>query len=363
MIGILTFHHVYNYGALLQAYGLQTYIASLGYDVTILNVRPFHRSIRPRSRFSRVFDTVKDKVWPIESKKEAANSFDAFRNKWLQLSQPYDSLKKALRNETAIESLVVGSDQVWNPKYGKKALDTYFLRDAPAEIRKIGYAACAGSKTAPIAKLHRYKRFVEQFHAIGVRDEFTKEIIQSITNLPVNMVVDPSLLIDWDFVSEHARPIQVPGEYIFYYGRTNAGERALEQLEKAYHLPVVSPGMEGDHNTDSKYESMESVGPLEWVNLLKNSSMVVTRSFHGLMFALKLNKPVIVAPANQISLDRLEDACRRFEIKDCLLDIGSDGKDGPKKINRINFQKARAIMDNELIKSRRYLDESLMKDE
>lgn len=36
-IGILTFHRVYNYGAVLQSYALQKVIKQLGYDVEIID--------------------------------------------------------------------------------------------------------------------------------------------------------------------------------------------------------------------------------------------------------------------------------------------------------------------------------------
>lgn len=39
-IGILTFHCAINYGAVLQAYGLQEYLKSLGHEVYIIDYRP-----------------------------------------------------------------------------------------------------------------------------------------------------------------------------------------------------------------------------------------------------------------------------------------------------------------------------------
>ena len=38
-IGILTFHASHNYGSMLQAYALQTYLMEKGYDVYIINLR------------------------------------------------------------------------------------------------------------------------------------------------------------------------------------------------------------------------------------------------------------------------------------------------------------------------------------
>ena len=35
LVGMVTFHNVYNYGGMLQAYALQTYIKSLGYNVKL----------------------------------------------------------------------------------------------------------------------------------------------------------------------------------------------------------------------------------------------------------------------------------------------------------------------------------------
>ena len=39
-IGILTFHHTANYGAVLQSFALSTFIRSLGHDVEIIDYRP-----------------------------------------------------------------------------------------------------------------------------------------------------------------------------------------------------------------------------------------------------------------------------------------------------------------------------------
>ena len=39
-IGIFTFHCAQNYGAVLQAYGLQEYLISQGHDVYIIDYRP-----------------------------------------------------------------------------------------------------------------------------------------------------------------------------------------------------------------------------------------------------------------------------------------------------------------------------------
>lgn len=39
-IGILTFHRAHNYGAVLQAYALVTYLKNIGHDAEIVDYRP-----------------------------------------------------------------------------------------------------------------------------------------------------------------------------------------------------------------------------------------------------------------------------------------------------------------------------------
>ena len=47
MIGVLTFHHVYNYGAILQTFALQKFISDNNYEVKVIDIRPFDRNIKP----------------------------------------------------------------------------------------------------------------------------------------------------------------------------------------------------------------------------------------------------------------------------------------------------------------------------
>ena len=39
-IGIITFHAAFNYGSMLQAYALQTFLEKKGHQVEIINFRP-----------------------------------------------------------------------------------------------------------------------------------------------------------------------------------------------------------------------------------------------------------------------------------------------------------------------------------
>ena len=54
-LGILTFFNAHNYGAVMQAYALKTYLKSLGHEVQIINYRnPCIDKAYPRHLYPRL---------------------------------------------------------------------------------------------------------------------------------------------------------------------------------------------------------------------------------------------------------------------------------------------------------------------
>lgn len=66
-IGILTYHRAENYGALLQAYGLKTYLSSLGHDVSFVDYWPeYHQRYHKILRMDKIlYGSLKEKLVSI----------------------------------------------------------------------------------------------------------------------------------------------------------------------------------------------------------------------------------------------------------------------------------------------------------
>lgn len=55
-IGILTFHYAHNYGAMLQAYALNTYLNKHGYDARIIDYRlPYIYRVHELLNFKQLY--------------------------------------------------------------------------------------------------------------------------------------------------------------------------------------------------------------------------------------------------------------------------------------------------------------------
>ena len=69
-IGILTYHRAHNYGAMLQAYALRTYLHNQGHDVEFIDYWPdshnkqytLFKPIRGKSLYFKILNIISDSV-------------------------------------------------------------------------------------------------------------------------------------------------------------------------------------------------------------------------------------------------------------------------------------------------------------
>ena len=151
-IGILTFHCAHNYGAVLQCYATQEFLRGKGYDVEVINYRPYYL-LHPYQLFNYRRVLCKNPIrlikkfiqelllFPVRYKRWRA--FEGFINEQLQLGS-------VVTNKLPIDCDVylIGSDQVWNPKITNGFDDVYFAQFpfAKAKKRYVAYAASMEAK-------------------------------------------------------------------------------------------------------------------------------------------------------------------------------------------------------------------------
>lgn len=356
MIGILTFHHVYNYGAILQAFALQTFLANENCDSIILDVRPFRRDpprTNVRSRWGRYLSGVKYRINLCRPSQKQLR-FDSFRESHLILSDEHSSLAECLENYREIDMLIVGSDQVWCPRFGEKAMETYFFRGVDQQIAKVSYAACTGSKRFSVPSLLPYKEDLQRMNSISVRDGFSRDIVSLLVGKPVEIVLDPSLLVNWPAI-KWIGDAPVTDPYIFYYGLSPLGDKCVSHFARIYGLSIVEVGMENELPSFKPSLSGENMGPTEWISAIRFSALVVTKSFHGLMISLSLRKPVFVIMTSSVAADRLVDFCDRFGLGDIVLRSEIEIGHAMHRYTSIDWDTFYARLDIEIENSKRFL--------
>lgn len=372
-IGILTFHYSQNYGALLQSYSLSKVLSSLGYDVEIINYVPegynpgilhtigLSRNIL-RTKFTdlRLDSMLKRIILKAKYGKKSILKCDEFRQNYLNLS--------AEVNEQTIENIlneyhtiIVGSDQVWNPHERKK--DQYFLNyNLKGNSKKISYAA---DSTISEIDFNKLSDLLKDFDFISVRNKHSFDFVKRLTGKKALIVADPTLLCDFNnlkAVSDDNEKI----EYIFSYilGNEIKGThiKVIEAIREKYgNLPVYFAVI-----TTSNFNIFEcadkvfyDLGPKDWLNLLKNAKFVYTDSFHGTLFALKYHKPFIAYYADKNRSTRILDIANRYQIDDFIVESLDDIKKKNCLNRTIDYNKVDSLIEHQRKVSLEFLKEAL----
>lgn len=293
-IGLLTFHSAINYGAVLQAFALQQKLEEMGYESEFINYNnekiKQDDSIFCINKCSSLKGAVSMLVYaPLRFRKKLI--FKHFRKSALKVSvEKYERSNLKNANEK-YEKYIVGSDQVWNLDIVNG--DTTYLLDF-ADKTKISYAASLGYAEIPEKYNEVYKKTLSSFSLISVREQQGVTALKDIVNKNVDVVLDPTLLLEKEKWEEFAKPYIIREPYILLYTMKNSETlfRFAEQLAEMTNCKIY-------YITDSYIKRVEGtriyyLTPYQFVFLLKEARYIVTNSFHGVAFSINLNKNFFV---------------------------------------------------------------------
>lgn len=286
-IGTLTFHRAQNFGAMLQAYALETAFSQLGADCKIIDYRcdKVEKSYKNFMIESKGIKGVISAFYHFPIRYFRTKKFRAFENDLLRTTNEiYD--KNTIKNANEkFDTFVVGSDQVWN---GKLTGDdsTYFLDFVADDKRKYSYAASLGD-----GKLSdENKNDLRNFSGISAREENTGKKISEMINREVTTVSDPVFLVEkreWEKLIDAITP--PCKDYIFLYELHEKKTRqfALElQKKTGCEILMIPNDLRGGISAVKKY----APSVLEFLSFIYNAKYVVTDSFHVTAFSIIFNK-------------------------------------------------------------------------
>ncbi len=300
-VGILTFHTAKNIGAQLQAFALTETLLSLGHKVEIVRYEPeylskpykFFRKVRIENGIlSCAKQIILHLLFDIHSWIRTIIHYKKFRNGYLKFSATvYRNISSLISCD--YDALIVGSDQIWNPEITDNRLDDFYtLNFCSNNIRKISYAASFSAALMSHESAQELAKRIDNFHSVSVREKELKSLLSAYTNKKIDIVVDPTLLLDkieWKKLVSNKRIIKE--NYVLVYqarGLKSPIMKQANQLAEKYHAKVYdASGM----NYRVRHNSVQYVNPIEFLNLVFYAEAIVTVSFHGTAISLILEKP------------------------------------------------------------------------
>lgn len=293
-----------NYGALLQAYALQSALKELGHDVTLLRASfSFHNVLRkwyrkPLQVLKMLFMQLAEK----RAEKKNPRHFAEFAEDCMTLSaEKYHTHKELLAARLEADAFVTGSDQVWS---SKTPVPHYFLEFGPPEAIRFSYAASVGSKARfDAGYLAALKEKTANFSGISVRESKALEQCQAAGIDSAVLVPDPVLLFSADEWKKRLS-LTAPDpdrKYCLIYTvghKLIAIDQELREYCRKAGLQIIM--IPAQYYAAVKMPDVQSIYPdiPGFLNLINNAELVVTDSFHGTVFSLLFNTPFIVIPKN-----------------------------------------------------------------
>lgn len=321
-VAVLTFHFHYNYGGVLQAYGLQHALQSLGYEVVFPRTLPEYCRgwIDPLALLALRRKGLVRGI--VECRRELPRrmAFDRFRRHLFPAAVKGPTFQEVISDPRTV-ACVVGSDQVWNLAWMRRWESYYFLGDLPVDstIRRVAYGACFGTGAQRADLLDLAVPHFSRFTAIGTRTQTTARLVGEMTGQHTTPVVDPSLLHDYREI--HGNSPFDSGFIMFYGIRPEAIHRGRELALALKHrtgLPIAllipeSFAMESWPDVTWADTVMDRASPADWVESIRRCSFLVTDSFHGCLFATANRRPFL-SYAQGRSAERTVDVTARYGL-------------------------------------------------
>ena len=313
-IGIITMHHVVNFGSALQSYALQHTLHSMGVDSEIIDYR-LKKNTKGGTWLlqakKQIFIFVKNIVTGF-SRYRAEKKFNCFRMQHLKLSAKTYSSDNINKEKFCYDIYMTGSDQVWNPKHIDNDVN-YFLAFAPDECPKISYASSFATKSLAPNYVQLYSKYLKRYKHISVREKSGVDIVSKMVGEHAIVDCDPVLLVkskDWEELSAKSS-FKVDYKYILVYALYYMFDpypqlnRIIEHARKTLGYRVIYLNARTREALMSDSSIYKAGGPNEFLYLIKNAELIITTSFHGTAFSAIFDKPVMGIVKGDESDDRI----------------------------------------------------------
>lgn len=336
-IAILSLPMRTNYGGILQAYALQYLLIQRGYTVEHLSREAdfvslsFWCSIKSCVKYYlRKIIRRRNSIPNAIQFKMIAKHTQCFIDNNIIVSPSLYSEKGLISycKRKKFDTVIVGSDQVWRPSMCVKPLN-YFLDFIENDnLKKISYAASFGVDTWEFSEemTNECRRLIKEFDAISVREESGVSLCKEKFGTDAELVVDPTLLLDksvYESIASESESSLIKGKIFCYFLDDSENKKEIVQSAEKYTglsafrcMPKVEPTP--DNIETNGYDCVFPPISL-WLRSFMEAEIVLTDSFHGVVFSIIFNRPMWIVGNKDRGMARFTSLLDIFSLQDRLI--------------------------------------------
>lgn len=344
-IGVVTYWYGNsNYGMIMQCWAFQQYLKKMGHEPYVIRYQPE----RPwYIRFAKwclkylmcVFSSNQRAVLKQEKYnaiKDKDRGFDDFRKTYLDFSERfYKNIGELRKNPPVADCYIAGSDQIWcyDVSFDENGKG-YYLDFGSENTKRVAYAPSFGRLIYNDNNIGALSRALSKFDSVSCREQRGVEMCKK-AGIVAQHVFDPTLLLakeEYESLCNH----KAKDDYFFIYS-VNIGKAEdvyWDRLKEYFPNKkiVVTPASGSITGGEIFGEEViyNYATPEEWLSLIKNAEMVITSSFHGVVFSIIFNKRFAFIPikgAFESTNNRILDLLKSLDLESLIINKPDDYKE------------------------------------
>lgn len=353
-VGIITLSLENNYGGILQNFALQKVLKDMGHTPMTCRWTGYTSlGFIKAALFSilkgwRNFPTT---PWAYNRARKGLEDFIKHNidyrfyrdpNKFLRWFKP--------------QAMIVGSDQVWRPKYNSHLYSAYldFVKDK--SVKRIAYAASFGVDEWEYTKEQETicKELIRHFDAVSVREQSGVDLCNEHFGIDVQCVLDPTLLLDMKVYEDLCAAIPKEDESILVYmvDYSEAIKQQAEKLSQSTSLPIKI--IEADKGVT------ENDSVAKWLAAFRDARYVITDSFHGTVFSIIFEKNFVAIGNKRRGYDRFVSLLSLFNLSERIIIDESLHLIGENVTMNIDYTRVRCVKVNSVKNSLDFFSSALL---
>lgn len=361
-IKTITCHDVYNHGASLQAYALQTYLEQLGHQVEIIDYKPSYLNdhfnlwgVTPR--YNRPF--IKQLYLLVKLPGRIKNRrrkklFDQFTKKYLHLTQRYSSYEELKSFPPEADIYVAGSDQIWNTFYHAGSDPAFYLDFVPVGKKRVSYAASFATPIINPNLIGFVREMLSKIDVISIRETASLNLLSNMGRTDGIAVCDPVFLLDsgfWRGFADNSFIERDPFVLVYDFEKTILIRDLAESIAKEKKLKIISVSPWEMKYTSKNYTN---ISPQVFISLINQANYVISNSYHATVFAIIFHRNFCVTKRTEQLNVRMSSLLDDLHLSSRMVDHYSQDL-----LSQIDFVSIDKYLDEFIISSKRFLQEAI----
>lgn len=325
-----------NYGGIMQAWALQQVLKRMGHEPVTIDRQPVAQSAAyklARLGYRTALKTLGKRKGPINLERylpRILQHTQEFVDQHITMSVPLDSTKKLKEHFDHInyDAVIVGSDQTWRPSYSPNIYNFFldFLEDK--KIQRIAYASSFGIDQWEFNEEQTQKcaELAKKFDFISVREESGIDLCRKHLGVDATHALDPTLLLDKkdyvDLIGQARLSKKPEGIYTYFLDKSPEKIAFAQRAEKELNELAYSCQAKCSLNYHASNNISDYIMPdiKDWIAGFANAKLVLTDSFHGMVFSIIFGKPFFAIINDDRGAARFFSTANSFGLKQRILD-------------------------------------------